>query len=193
MPTIPAFTSSVFMLSGMYGTKRIGLVDVDAFIRESHRMTAEVTEYPVEEGDEISDHVIQKPNELDVDGIIGTNNLFIPVPLPSDFTRAYDGYQDLLAAKEAGEPISVVTGLTVYDQMIIVDFTIDRDKDNGRSLEFKMSLKHVKIVQSQTTTMPKTQATKQAAVKKDAGNEGGNNVDPGNALFNQAGSILGAP
>jgi hypothetical protein len=58
-----------------------------------------------------------------------------------------------LALKEKGEPVSIVTGLKVYDNMAISSFVVRRTADNGRTLEFTMDVTKIRIIKSQTTPM----------------------------------------
>jgi hypothetical protein len=58
--------------------------------------------------------------------------------------------------------LEVVTGLKVYENMIIDSMNITRTKDNGQSLEFDIGFTQVTIVQSLETDIP---ASKQARRK----------------------------
>jgi len=62
---------------------------LDATVRESHSMTAEVPKHPVEEGFEVSDHVQPTDVVLSIEGVISN------APLPSQGEATRD--RDLLA------------------------------------------------------------------------------------------------
>jgi len=59
---------------------KIGIIELDATVRESHEYTNTLTEFPVEKGFNINDHVIRQPEKLTIEGFI-TNT---PIPRSSD-------------------------------------------------------------------------------------------------------------
>ncbi len=134
--------------------KQIDSIVIDAFVSEIHKQTATATNFPVEEGSEITDHVITNPFRLDIQGIISPTQ-FGDVSNPGG--RIITAYGDLTKLKEEKQPISIVTGLAVYSNMIIEVFTVPRNSKNGGSLTFNMSLKKMRVVKSQATTIPNSQ------------------------------------
>jgi len=59
---------------------KIGVLELDATIHESHEYTNTITEFPVEKGFNISDHIIRIPEKLTMEGFI-TNT---PIPRSSN-------------------------------------------------------------------------------------------------------------
>jgi len=160
MGIMSVFDNNVNLLFGKSGQKEIGGVVIDAFVSEKHSMYASVSQYPVEEGYNISDHVTQGPDGLSISAVVGPQPVKIlggVLTLTSLKNQAYQVYEALLVLKELGEPIEVVTGLKVYNNMIIDGMNITRTKDNGQSLEFDMTFSQITIVKSQTTTIPASQ------------------------------------
>jgi len=144
-----------FLIGGI-GAKTISMSDfgivsvvVDAMVTENHSYTAQMTEYPIEDGSEISDHVVQKPDSLTINGVISNSPIYIGPGFLS-FNRVMDGYTSLWAMKTAGLPVDIVTGIKIYQKMIIESFVIDRNAQNGQALEFTMQCREAKIVKSQS-------------------------------------------
>ena len=88
------------LLSLIFGEKikaRVGLVELDASLSESHSMNATVTEYPVEEGADIADHIRRQPDTITISGIVSDTplvylaSLQAPSPIVDDLTRADAG------------------------------------------------------------------------------------------------------
>lgn len=96
----------------------------DATVAENHEYSAEVTRHPVERGIDISDNVEIEPFKLTITGIV-TNTPIDPVSIVRQNTGlqgesrvrdVWDAITEFFATKRV---ISVVTGLKVYDNMVI--------------------------------------------------------------------------
>jgi len=143
--------------------KSIGGFVIDAFIREAYSFKNSVTDIPIEEGSNISDHVIEEPLEIQITGFIGKTEFTVwegPLPetqadieVPDPKARIRDAHFELLRLKSAKQPVDVVTGLDTYPNMVIISYDIDRSAETGADLPFEMSLKQIKIVKSETTTV----------------------------------------
>lgn len=177
------------MLSLLYrdsGTlTRIGEVRLDAAVREEHVATARVTESPVESGSKISDHVYLEPETLNIDGVITDSPVYLhpnsaseddgllTVPLASSGSRAIDAFEALRRLLANRQPITVVTGLHVYSNMVLTSVNVPREPESGLALRFSCELRQVLIVRSQTVPPNKATAKKKtkAAKKADRGRQ----------------------
>lgn len=121
--------------STLFG-RSIGAVPIDVVISEKHTSSLEVAEHPIEGGGLISDHAWRKPRKVTIEGAIAS--------MP-----AMSAWEALLAVQEAREPIDIVTGLKLYDSMVIKELTAERDQKTSRILSFTAELQEVIIVQSQ--------------------------------------------
>ena len=154
---------------------KIGVLLLDATIHESHEYVNTITEFPVEKGFKISDHVIRSPEKLTMEGFI-TNT---PVPRSSDLSslngaeatqnrveRALEILLDLAGlppATKTTEDIStsadfpkvidiVETGLRQYKNMVITRITIPRDVSTGETIRFTCEMRHIVTVYTQTVS-----------------------------------------
>jgi hypothetical protein len=175
--------SPVQILFSMGMPKSIGAILIDAFSIEDHHSAVIVTDYPVEDGSTISDNAIEQPDDLTITGICGTASLLNPVSMIS---RALDADQALYNLKHNRDTITILSGLRVYQNMIITDYRVRRDKDSGGALVFVMSFRQIVIVKSQTTTVPNIGGSdmvqKQGDPGLNAGPQNGSPVDPGSPL-----------
>lgn len=168
------------LVYGYRNKKSIGGVAIDAFVEEGHDLSAQVTSYPVEDGSTINDHVIQDPDKLIIRGVIGATSIYGEDALENTINRPYNIYLKLEELKNNGEPITVVTGLKTYENMVIEAFSITRNAENGRSLEFTMNLIQVRIVKSQLTALNiggTTAVKRQAAPTTNKGKTQGTNLE----------------
>jgi len=128
--------------------KRIGDILIDAFSTETHTKRNTITAYPVESGYDISDHTVNQPFILNINGIVEPIN---------DSSNILDTYNKLIQLMNDKTPVTVITGLKVYDSMSIINFEVSRNPTNGQSLVFIMQLQEIRIARSQFTEIPLSQ------------------------------------
>jgi hypothetical protein len=185
---------------------RISVLNLDATIRETEEYTNEVTEFPVESGFSISDHVIRKPERVTIEGFITNTpipNSIVSAPLLifGQGNRVKYALEKLLTfagfdpsgvnskhergTAAAPQLIDVETGLRVYNDMIIESLSVPRDNGTGETLRFTVSLKKCIIVKTEFVKIQNTSelngkapnATKQAAETKNKGVETPKKID----------------
>ena len=155
------------LLSFIFGDKvkaRVGLVEFDASLSESHTMSATVTEHPVEEGADIADHFRRQPDGITISGIVSDTplvylaSLQAPSPIVDDLTRAPDradlAYAEVQRVMNDGDLVDVVTSLRTYENMALTSFSVVRDTANGNVLNATMSLRQVIVAESETVSAP---------------------------------------
>jgi hypothetical protein len=165
--------------------KSIGEFAIDAFLTETYQFKNEVTDIPVEEGVNITDHVLKKPVVIQVSAFIGQAEFAVyGGAIPEDFSglenqdkkaRIRRAYLELRRMESAMAPVTVVMGLATFDNMIITDFNIGRDAENGADLAFDMKFQELKTVKNQSVAinagiLAESSAMDQAAPTSDAGN-----------------------
>lgn len=119
-------------------SRSIGGVFVDVVISEEHESEMEIAEHPVEKGAKISDHAWRLPYRVTLESAIAGE-------------RGVASFQQLLDVQAAAEPFSLVTGLKVYQNMLIKRLTATRDRENARVLKFEAELQEVVIVNTESS------------------------------------------
>lgn len=144
---------------------RIAAIKLDASVSELHSYENEITQYPIEDGGQIIDHVRQLPIGLSIDGLVTQTPVveFTGSTSPDDAefnsivrTDQTDvvsvAFNELLKYggfptegndeknKDTFELVDVVTGLRVYSNMAIKSISIPRNATTGRSLRFSIQL-----------------------------------------------------
>lgn len=130
----------------------IGVLELDALLTESTSLRSQITEYPIEDGSVISDHITQESETLSIEGVItGAGTLF----------NIAAGKAKLIAAKEAlrelhkkRELITVVTGIDVYEDFAIESCEISRNNEDGEQFSVNLELKKINKVTLRTEEIP---------------------------------------
>lgn len=134
--------------------KKVGAIEIDTFTSENHELSSNVTQYPVENGGDISDHITNNPDAFSGNAVV------MPVKLINPDTtknRAKDAYEELKRINDDKEVVTIVSGLRVYENMHLNSISIPRSSETGNSLVFDISATQIRIANSQTTTIPKSQ------------------------------------
>ncbi len=132
---------------------KIESIALDAALREVHSGEVEVTEHPVEQGSNIADHTRPKPDRLTIDAIVSntpintTQRTRVVEAFGVSFTSsslqdsrqgaagyAETAYAKLVELKDKGLPITVVTQIRTYDDMILTSLSVPRDSKTGEPL-----------------------------------------------------------
>lgn len=175
----------------------IGDVELDASVLETYTTTAQVTEHPVEDGPDVSDHYRLEPESLSIEAWITNAPLRAPATqaegatdqegsqdvelLSSEqatlklntwggasFDRVRAAYAELRGYMQSGALVPVETSLRAYLDMGITSLSPMRDASTGDALTFTIELKQLRKVGAQTAVVP---ATRLALPKRNAGRQ----------------------
>lgn len=119
-------------------SRSIGGVFVDVVVSESHESEIEIPKHPVEKGAKVSDHAWRLGYKVTLESVV-------------DGPRAVAAYQQLLDVQAKLEPFTLVTGLRVCENMMLVRLNPERDKEHGRVLKFTADLEEVRIVNTESS------------------------------------------
>jgi len=116
--------------------RNIGALQVNAVLSENHESLATITENPIERGASINDHAYVEPKTVTLD--IANEN-------------AAESYSDLVRIQAAFDPLTIVTGLLIYSNMLIESIATTRDNRTNRILRAQVTLTEVIINGTQST------------------------------------------
>lgn len=150
---------------GQTGGSFIGNVILDATTSEVHRKTNSITDHPVEDGANISDHIRRMPAEIDIVGIVSDFPVYwlagflAPSPVTTDVTRgghdrSKKAYIELSRIMDEGELVDVVTTFKAYYDMAITGITVPKDASSGNDARFTISLKEIVKVTTKEVAAP---------------------------------------
>jgi hypothetical protein len=148
-------------------SKQIGNIEIDAFIEENIDFANEVTQYPVETGEEITDHIFNRPTQLRVRGVIGSNSGFFVGQ-----SRRQEVYESLKKIHTERLPVTVVSGLEAFPRMALVSLSFPRTQANASGLEFDAEFKQIRIVQAKRFDIGEVAAPASADIARSEANTG---------------------
>jgi len=120
-------------------------LEADLTISESHQRGADVTTHPVESGATISDHVILQPERLSLEGFVTDTPAAV---FAANQGRTQDAFDTLEELWREGDTVTIVTGRKTYENMVIVDLQLPRERPT--SMNFSMELQHITVVETET-------------------------------------------
>lgn len=170
---------------------KIDVIEIDSCLDETHTMDNTVTDHPVEEGFNISDHSRPNPDKVTLRCFVSNTPLSADqrtravrqgdidfetsaaqgVEIGAVDGRGNDAYRKLAKLRQEGTLVEVVTSLKTYgttatEGMTIESISIPRTRQNYDGLEFSISLKQIRIVRNRSTTQ---QVDKRTRKKKKEG------------------------
>jgi len=141
----------VFSDAGTQLSSGLDAVALDATIKRKYRTTSTITQHPIESGSNVSDHIHDNPDELQIDGIISNTPVSLLASALSP-SRAEDEYDKLLELKTAKQPITIYTTRREYEDYVIASLDRTEYSAIGDSVEVSIGLQSVRLVESKATT-----------------------------------------
>ena len=128
-----------------HGTSILALHSViDSYYAEEHKLKVTKATYPLESGASITDHAVREPTQLKLQGAVSD---LMPAlhanPSISVSDRGTVAWLAILRAVEARQPVTVITALAVYEQMLITGATAPVDRTTGLGLAFTIELEEL--------------------------------------------------
>ena len=149
---------------------QIGWATVDVAFDVEHIRQSEVSQFPVEYGAVISDHVRMKPQRLELNCFV-TDTPLSSGGISLGSARSSATYHLLQMMMESRQPIYVLTPRQLYTSMVIERLSVPEERE--ASLRFQCSLVKVDRVFSQNLALPPTaEAPATAAAAAQGGGTG---------------------
>jgi len=161
------------LILGRKSPGKIDQIQLDCVLRENHSFQNEVTNFPIEDGSQISDHIVRQPTRLTLDGFV-TNSPVNLLGIASNLIkglgreRVETALTELLVIQEGAldnagnithKLITVATGLRTYNDMAMVSLNIPRDRTTGDTLRFTAEFVRVNIATSEIVPVEKLKAS----------------------------------
>lgn len=135
-------------------------IEFDATLSEGHSWNNEITDNPVENGSDVTDHIRRLPNQVTLVGMV-TNTPFLDAQASED--RSIGNEDEDLVEKVLGKiqglvddraVVRVFTKYIVYKDMAIRSVDFIRDASNTNAVIFTVQFKKIAIVETQTVDVP---------------------------------------
>ena len=125
--------------------RNIGGWTASVTIDESATDELEITQHPVQDGAQITDHAYKKPVTLSVSVQYSDNLTGVPID---------EQYRRLLELQNTRNPIDVVTSKRIYRNMLVRSVGETTDKNNDKILNLSIDLQEVILVSVSTVKIP---------------------------------------
>lgn len=127
---------------------KVGDLTIEATLSEQHNMSATVSKFPVEGGSIVSDHIVNDPEKVTLEGFISNT------PMGNDPNNyAQDAFDLLKKMWEARELLDIVTQYKVYTDMAITDISVPLNNKTGQAIQFTVDLIKIKKVNATAVTV----------------------------------------
>lgn len=130
---------------------QIGVLTLDVTVEEEHHFDADVTEFPVEGGAVITDHVRLNPRRLTLTGFV-TDTPLSSLGLSLGRSRSASAFFALETMWQLRIPFVVVSQLRIYRNMVIESLSVPKTRE--KALRFTCTMKEINVVFSQTAVIP---------------------------------------
>lgn len=141
---------SVQIVRNVEGTN-VEVIDLDATVSESIKLSAQVTEHALEDGTQIADHRIKAPLEITVEGWVSSYPVTMATGgiLPNrDFGRARSAYAALKSLHDNGDRVTIIDELDTRESYVMTDLELPRDTNSYNGVRFTATFREVRVVES---------------------------------------------
>jgi len=132
----------------------VGGVEFDALIESEESYEADAPEYPTEEGFNVSDNIVLKPEALSMTLFITDTPVTWRNRHGSGPGRTEEVVKSLLELYFKKQPVEVITSDKVYSNMAILSLSIKKSTEVGYAREVPISFKKIIVTSSKTVTIP---------------------------------------
>jgi hypothetical protein len=130
--------------------RNIGGFIADVTISEEHTDEVTVTDHPVEQGANISDHAFANPVRVVIR--VGYSNSSQNAGANSAYVNQQ--YQNFIDLKNTRQPFAIITGRRNYSNMVIIGLALTTDETTANAMILTVTCREVIIVSTQTATVP---------------------------------------
>ncbi|HWX46878.1 MAG TPA: hypothetical protein VNZ61_02330 [Roseomonas sp.] len=148
---------------------KLGGLMLDVLVTEEINLDSDVTQYPVEDGTLISDHITQGAERIRISGLVSTADMAVFSFGARGRSKLIDAIDTLRAMHKARALVTVSTGVMLYRDMAFTSMRAVRSsgEKGGSWLEINAELTKVRKVTLKTAEVPEAPA--QGAAKGRAG------------------------
>ena len=108
---------------------------IEGYYGERHRFNVRTTEYPVETGADLTDHVVREPYRVKLRGAA--------TAFARGVSAGPDAWGSAIAHINRREPVTIITRLGTYRNMMLVSGDATVDENTERSLDVDLEFKEV--------------------------------------------------
>ena len=119
----------------------VGTVMIDVRLSESHEFTARISDYPIEDGSVLTDHIAKDPYSVNLDCIISNNPLdFTGVGISQD--RSQVAFEMLVNCIRGGLEVTLETSYATY-KGALSKLSVKNDGLTGDAISFNVGFREI--------------------------------------------------
>ena len=127
----------------------------DAFLKLDHERRLTITDHPVEEGANITDHAFVEPKAVSIEiGMSDVCSSFVGGQFTQRFSRSVSAYDTLEKMQADRIPVSIHTKLATYHNMLVENITAPDDYITRHGLRATVFFREIIVVSTDTVTLP---------------------------------------
>lgn len=127
---------------------------VDVEVSGDFAFVNEVTEYPVESGSDVVDHVRTKPMEITIEGVVSDTPIGeIANEREAGVVHSRTAYIRLKEIHARREPVTLDTSRGRFVNMVLARLSTPTSAATGDSLQFTGTFKEVRLITNERTTI----------------------------------------
>lgn len=150
----------------------------DAIFTAEHDTSITITSHPVQTGSNIADHAFDEPTELNFEiGMSDVMQSFMPGQFSDGSSRSISAYHKLRELQKQKIPITVVTKLNTYNNMMVENIMATEDDKTTFGLRASVTLKEIFVVNVMTVKIS------ERPHKSSESNEGDQKAEDDGGLF----------
>lgn len=135
--------------------RSIGGLTMDVTVEEHHTDDLEITDHPVENGADVTDHAFLLPPSVTITAGVSDSGGSNSDTSGGD-KRSVEAYEKLLELQKKREPFDLITGKRVYKNMLIRSLSTTTDKETENALIFTAELRQVIMATIQVVSIPRS-------------------------------------
>ena len=151
---------------------KVGTLKVDIVKSVEYSYEQEVTSHPVEKGYEIHDTIVNKPLRLHLSVAISSMPVTWFWTNGQGSTKFQDGYEALVAIREAKQPITIVRPDRIINDLVMTSCKLGNNNESLSVMNVELDFIQIKMVETKTVEIP--QNIVDASVKESVGESGAN-------------------
>lgn len=142
---------------------------IDAALSEKHSFNSEATEFPVESGADLTDHIRHLPIEVDIEGVVSDTPIGDMVALRSEAAPVAPqigpelppdaqipsalALAHLERIRGRRLPVTIQTNRRLYERMAMIGLDVPVDRHTGKALKFTAKFKQITLVTNQRSSI----------------------------------------
>lgn len=164
-----------------------GEYSVQATVSFGRDLSADSTNYRVEKGADVTDHIENAPLTLDISGVMGTAPLTATGAYKPGQAGVHTEFDERMIQAWNDKELLIIDseGRDVYENMQIQSYSTSSDSSTGYSIVFSLSLKQIRYVDSKFGRTSSAQAENRPTARRFSDPRGTGIITPVPASTNQ--------